>query len=135
MDSLTEKNTVTQDFASSTTSFQTSLRTKHAKMISRKEALKVFNRLNRKRRPIPFAITFVTANRQTKEAGKIIALKRAVRLRHIKGIAKTFQKTGHKNLSPTRKMTTINLYDLDAEKIYKIHIPLIVSVNQARFYF
>jgi len=128
MDSLTEKEqTVAQDLAQ--------FRTKHSKMMSRKDALKVFNRLNRKGRPIPFLVSFVTANRQTKKAGKIITLKRAVRLRHIKGVAKTFRKTGHKNLSASRKMTTINLYDLDTEQIYKVHLPLIISVNQARFYF
>lgn len=104
-------------------------------MIEKKDALKVFNKLDRHRKPIPFSIRFVKANRLKKTGGQIVHIKRAVRLKYVKGVPKNALKVGTKRLSHHRKISVINLFDLDNEKIYKVHLSLITKVNDQTFYF
>ena len=104
-------------------------------MIEKKDALKVFNKLDRNRMPIPFSIDFVKANRQKQTGGQLVHIKRAVRLKHVKGVPKNALKVGTNKLPAYRKMRVINLFDLDNEEICKVHLTLITKVNNQIYYF
>jgi len=104
-------------------------------MIEKKEAFKVFHKLDRYRKPIPFSIRFVKANRQKGTGGQILQLKRVILLKYAKGVPKAMNQVGSSRMPTHRKIKVINLFDLDKEKIYRVHLYLILNVNQQTFYF
>jgi hypothetical protein len=99
-----------------------------------KDALRLMERLDHKDRPIPFAITFVTADRQRKKGGKIMELNGAILSKHNTLLPKYIRTVdGHGNSKTPRhyENSTRNVQSPDGT-ITKVHIRLITQFNSKK---
>jgi hypothetical protein len=105
--------------------------------ISRRAALLLLHKTDDKGRGFAFSLTFVTADLHRKTGGQLLTLPNCVlnknsgqakksRTRHFEG-----GKAGSED-SQAWTTQTINILDLDANKIIAVHIQLLLRVNGLR---
>jgi hypothetical protein len=83
-------------------------------------------------KPKEFSIVFVLANRQTKEAGRIVALHQAILSKFQNGgkhQGKSYANTKAKKNPQHWRNATRNLFDKQTQRFYKVHIYLIIQFN------
>lgn len=89
-------------------------------------------RKNEKGTPVPFSIQFTTANRSKGTGGEIIEVKRAILSKNRKGIPRFAKNDSvpQSKRSPNHfANATRNIWSLDAERFFKVHIRLINKIN------
>lgn len=101
-------------------------------IISLKDALKLMDRLDHKGKPIPFTITFVTANRKKNTGGKKLQIDGAILSKHNKLLPLHIRRVdgfGGSKHPKSHENATRNIQAPDGA-ITKVHIRLITSFNQ-----
>lgn len=111
--------------------------------ITRKNALLTMERRDTDGKPLPFSITFVTADRRRNTGGEIVHLPRAVLSKNNRKIT-PFLKGQRKNPSPNIlnqaqsrlphhwRNKTRNVQAVGSQEIRKAHIILIIEINGYR---
>ncbi len=111
--------------------------------IHRKDMWAIVAQTDRNKNPIPFEIEFVTADQNRQTGGEIKHIAQAILYKKHKSRAAGFSKpaantnntiagvpTSNNTLPNHYQNQTLNLYDLDQQKIIKIHTQLILSINK-----
>lgn len=100
-------------------------------MLRLKDALKLMDRLDHRSRPIPFEISFVTANRRLNTGGKLITLQAAILSKHNKNLPRYQRRVdgfGGSRKPASHENATRNIQTPDGT-ITKVHIRLIKTYN------
>jgi hypothetical protein len=96
-----------------------------------RDALRMMDRLNHKGEPIPFSLSFVTANRRKDTGGKIKEIKGAILSKHNKALpqhVRTVDGFGGSKKPSHYENSTRNIQAPDSS-ITKVHIRLILTFN------
>ncbi|UZR95937.1 hypothetical protein [Chondrinema litorale] len=98
-------------------------------LITLKKVLKEMERVDEKKRPVPFSICFVTADRIRKTGGKVIELPQVTLTKYDKDLPRYARNSPGKRKANHWHNATRNIL-LPNGQIRKLHIRLIVRFNQ-----
>ena len=97
------------------------------------EALKIMEATDHRKKPVPFDISFFTADLKRQTAGEFIELKQVVLSKLVREMPKSMRNSptsiGSAKLQNHWKNSTRNIYVAEQNRIIKLHIRLIYSIN------
>jgi hypothetical protein len=98
-------------------------------MILLREAIQQMNRADEHHNPVPFALTFCTADRSRRTGGEVISLPKAVLMKRMKKTTAASGSGTAKKKSNDFENATRNVLCLDTQRPYRVHLRLIESFN------
>lgn len=100
-------------------------------MILLSTALDQMKNTDHRRKPVPFSLTFCTADEGKGTGGEIITLRKAVlgKLLKTAPLADKIRDTKSDQLPEKKANATKKIFDLEAERYYTVHIRLMWQFN------
>lgn len=97
--------------------------------MKRSDALQKMQLTDAHGEPVPFRIKFCTADRTRNTGGELIELKNAVLSQNLKTLPRHVRNIANPKRVNQFSNAIRNVYDLDHNRYYKIHIYLILEFN------